>query len=217
MLLDSYLQSNVINELKGRPNIDDELINVGVNGNIVTLSGKVSHYAQKEAAEMATKSLNGVEHVKNEIEVEPVGASKRTDPEITEAALRAIKRDFQVPSDKILVIVNNGWVTLAGNADWLFQKEAAKMCVQYLTGVTGVTNSISVKPAVNWFDIKNKLEERFRSNQNIDLKWIAVETDEGTVTLSGIVSSATERSEAVNAAWATPGVNLVKDDLIVAI
>ena len=39
-------------------------------------------------------------------------------------------------------------LTLEGTFDWQFQEEAAARAVRDLTGVTGVTNSITVKPRV---------------------------------------------------------------------
>jgi len=215
MLSDSDLQFKVANDLKGRSNIDDHLIKVAVSGNVVTLSGEVLDYAEKEAAENAAKSMNGVEHVINDIKIETTGSPKRSDRDIIEDALRAIKRDFQVRSEKILVLVADGWLTLAGNAECAYQKEAAMQCVQHLDGVEGITNSIIIRPAVNWFGVKNAIEDTFRRSGDFDSQWIAISTHEDTVRLSGIVSSDTERSLAVNAAYTAPGVKSVQDDLIV--
>ena len=69
-----------------------------------------------------------------------------TGQDIAEAAASAMHWDFEVPTDQIKVIVKNGWVTLEGEVDWQYQKDAAKRCVQYLMGVTAVTNSIAINP-----------------------------------------------------------------------
>ena len=45
--------------------------------------------------------------------------------------------------------VSKGWVTLEGQVDWQYQRDAAESAVRYLPGVTGVTNLITVKPAVS--------------------------------------------------------------------
>ena len=48
-------------------------------------------------------------------------------------------------SDKLKLVVATGEVTLSGTVDWQYRKDAAKRCVKYLTGVTNVVNSITVK------------------------------------------------------------------------
>ena len=47
------------------------------------------------------------------------------------------------PQDRIKVKVDSGWVTLEGDVDFYFQKQAAERAVRYLTGVKGVSNLIS--------------------------------------------------------------------------
>jgi len=68
-----------------------------------------------------------------------------------------------------------------------------------------------------WSDVKREIEEAFRRSADLDARRIAVKTHDGTVTLSGSVSSWTERDEAMMAAWAAPGVTSVHDELAVAL
>lgn len=49
----------------------------------------------------------------------------------------------------------------------------------------------------------------------VDAQKIAVQTSDGTVTLSGTVSSWTEHEDAVSAAWSAPGVIEVIDHISV--
>ncbi len=51
----------------------------------------VAHYAEKSAAEEAAKGVYGVKGLANDIAVEMVGSLKRTDQDLTEATLNALK------------------------------------------------------------------------------------------------------------------------------
>ena len=161
MKTDSALQSNVLEELKWRPSVNAAHIGVTAKDGVITLTGQVAHYAEKAAAEDAVKGVYGVKGIANDIQVEMLGAHKRTDPEIVEAALGAMKWDYSIPSDKVKVIVKNGWVTLEGSVEWQYQKDAAERCVRHLMGVSMVTNKVSIKPPTKWTDVKTKIEDAF--------------------------------------------------------
>jgi osmotically-inducible protein OsmY len=215
MKSDAQLQADVIEELKWWPNVNAANIGVAVKNGIVTLTGHVEHYAEKVAAEEAAKAVYGVRGIANDIDVRVPGSGKRTDTEIAEAALNALKWDFEVPEDRIKVVVKDGWVTLEGTVDWEYQKKAAERAVRYLMGVVGVTNLIKVKPAVKSVDIKAKIEDAFRRQANLDARRINVTTNDGEVILTGSVSSWAERDAAIAAAWSAPGVTSVKADIAV--
>jgi osmotically-inducible protein OsmY len=213
---DTQLQSSVLAELKWRPSVDSAHIGVTADDGIVTLTGQVHHYAEKLAAEDAAKEVFGVKGIANDIKVEPAGSLTRSDKDIAEAAADALKWDYEVPDDKLKVVVKDGWVTLSGNVDWQFQKDAAYRCVRYLLGVVGVTNNVSIKPSTKWIDVKTKIEDAFRRNADLDERRIFVVTNDGRVTLTGTVRNWSERNAAVSGAWSAPGVTWVEDDLVMS-
>jgi osmotically-inducible protein OsmY len=215
MKSDFQVQSDVENELAWQPYINSAHIGVTAADGVVTLSGQVDYYTEKEDAERAAKRVYGVKAVVNDIEVELADSSRRTDTDIAAAAVSALKWNILVPINKVTVTVRDGWVTLEGKVDWQYQSNAAQRCAQRLMGVKGVTNSIIINSKPTPKGIKVKIEDAFKRNADLNARRIAVTTENGKVTLSGSVSSWSERDEAESAAWAAPGVTSVDDQLTV--
>jgi osmotically-inducible protein OsmY len=212
---DVDLQRDVFDELKWEPAVHSTDIGVIVKDGVVTLEGVVDSYPEKWAAERAAKRVSGVKALALELEVKLPGFGRQTDADIAEAAENALKWDVLVPQDRIKVTVEKGFLTLEGQVDWEFQSSAAKRAVQYLTGVNGVANAITVKPNVAPIDVKAKIEAALKRNAILDAQQIKVQADGGKVTLRGNVRSWAERDEAEAAAWAAPGVNEVTDFIAV--
>ena len=130
---DDLIRGDVLFELKWDPKITSNDVAVAIKDGVVTLSGFVSSYWEKDSAEKAVKRVYGVKGVANDIEVKPT--SKRTDPEIARDAVHELESHISIPSDRIKVTVQNGWVTLEGDVDWQFEKSLAESSVKKLKGV----------------------------------------------------------------------------------
>jgi osmotically-inducible protein OsmY len=213
MKTDSELKRDVEAELKWDASINEAEIGVAVKDSIVTLTGYLSTYAEKIAAEKATKRVLDVKAVVQEIEVKISSSDKRSDVDIAKAALDSLKWDVSVPKDGVLVKVANGWVTLEGSVKWNFQKTAAKKAVQNLKGVRGVTNIIAIKSAIEPSKVKENIKKTFERNATLDSNEINVSVDGHKVTLTGNVKSLDEEKQAKAAAWSAPGVWEVVDNL----
>ena len=217
MLNNLELQKRILEALDWDPSLDASRIGVAAREGVVTLTGQVPSYADRLVAERVVKRLAGVKGLANELEVKLAGDMRRSDTDIAAAAVRALEWDVQVPHRNLKVRVAAGWITLEGEVEWQFQREAAEKAVRHLLGVQGLNNQISLAPRVTPGDLKNRIEAAFKRHAELEARKIAVDARGGTVVLEGSVHSWAERDEAERAVWAAPGVKSVDDRLAVAV
>lgn len=215
MMSDISLRQYVLDELEFEPSVNAAHIGVAAEKGVVTLSGHVGSYAEKIAAERVVQRIKGVRAIAQEIEVRYPEAKKTADDEIAKRALNIIAWDTTIPEEKLMVKVQNGWITLSGEAEWNYQRTAAEEAVRKLSGVLGVSNLIAVLPRVDAIDIKLRIEDALKRSAEIEAAGVRVNVSGGKVTLEGNVQSWHERSVAEQAAWAIPGVGVVEDRLVV--
>jgi osmotically-inducible protein OsmY len=217
MKSDKQLQQDVLDELKWDPSVDASKIGVTAKDGVVTLIGSIGQFAQRLAAERIAKRVSGVLAVANDLAVELTAGGQRSDTEIATAVVNAMKWDVSVPDGRIKAAVSNGYVTLEGEVDWDFQRQAAFKAVRNLTGVKAVTNLITLRKAAATTEVKKEIREAFHRSADLDANSIEVEAVDGKVVLRGKVRSWSEKQQAESAAWRASGVSNVQNNLTIQI
>jgi osmotically-inducible protein OsmY len=210
---DATLRDDVLAELDFEPSIDAAHIGVAVDGGVVTLSGHVSTYAEKLAAETAARRVRGVRAIAQEIQVRYPTDKRTGDDEIAKRAVNIIDWDTSIPRDSVNVTVQKGWVTLSGQATWQYQRKAAEDAVKRLSGVMGVVNNMTLKQPVDIANIRRQIEKALARRAEVEANAIRVKVQDGKVTLEGKVDNWDERQAVADAAWSVAGVQAVSDFL----
>lgn len=213
MKSDSLIQKDVMEELRWEPLLSASEIGVAVKNGVVTLSGMVDTYAKKLRAERAVKRIEGVKAVAEDIQVGISPEFRKTDAEIAEAVLNALKWHTGVQEEKIKIRVEDGHVRLEGEVEWEYQRNQAQTAIENLAGVKSVINLIGIKPKISSGDIQQKINAAFHRSANIDSGKISVEVSGSKVILNGKVRSFAEKEDAEVAAWNAPGVISVESKL----
>jgi osmotically-inducible protein OsmY len=213
---DNELTANVRDELFWDPKIATDSIAVSATDGIVTLRGTVGSFRQKREAKKAAERVWGVLSVDNQLEVELLGEQRREDADIRGDVLQALMLDSLVPTT-VDAKVDKGLVTLTGAVDRQYQRDEAEFVTGNLLGVVGIWSEIYLADTTpSPADVENKIKKAFQRNAKLDADLLTVSTSNGTVSLSGQVSSWDEHDAAVAAAWAAPGVQAVDDQLAVS-
>ena len=114
---------------------DDRQIHVEVENGIAYLSGYVSFPSMSSGAERAALKVDGIWKVENDLTI---------DSDLKTAVALAIGNDPLAKKARVFVGVNNGFVTLTGQAPSLESRLAAQEQAVAMPRVRGVLNSIRV-------------------------------------------------------------------------
>ncbi len=214
-MMDKVLQLRVEDALEWEPRVDSAHVGVTAQDGVVTLSGFVGTYAQKIAAETATRGVKGVRAIAQEIEVRLPSDQKRSDGEIAGRMLDILHWDVTMPVNAVTVKVEHGVVTLGGEVRWQFQRAHAVTLAYRLGGVVNVVNHIRLHPVAEPRDLHRKIETALHRSATLDADRITVKVDGGKVTLGGTAHSWAECLAAEGAVWAASGVTQVEDRIVV--
>lgn len=215
MRSDQKIKEEVVQQLEWEPQIDANGIGVAVRNGIVTLSGRVGTYYEKLLTEKAVSKVRGVRAVVEKMKTEISQSNERSDETIAEAALNHLKSHSQVPFEQINLKIEEGFITLMGEVDWNFQREAARKAVQFLAGVRGVTNNIKISPSTKPDDLKKKIRDSFQRSALIDADQIEIKLIGRRIVLSGSVHSWLEKLQAEKIALNAPGINKVENNILI--
>lgn len=215
MKTNEELQKDVQNAIKWEPLLHAAEIGVTVKDGVVTLTGIVDGYYKKKEAETAAKNVSGVKAVVEEIEIKYSNDLTKSDNDIANEVLKALKDNWSVAEDHVKVKVEDGWVTLEGELNWNFQRQDAKTAISFLPGVKGVTNEIKIKSDIRDAIEKKEVEKALARSWSLNAKEITVTVHGTNVKLTGFVDSIYQKDQAEKIVWKTPGIWSIDNDLVV--
>ncbi len=210
---DEQIKTDVLSELRYEPSVKVTDIGVLVKAGIVTLNGCAINHGTKWHAVRAARRVAGVKAINDEIKVVIPAPLRRPDAEIATASAHQLDWSTTIPQGSVKVTVNDGWISLDGQVEWQYQKEAAEDVLRHMVGIHGITNLITIKPLISATDVEKAIRSAFERNAVLDAKRIEVVTTGSTVTLRGKLANSNERDEAERVAWAAPGVLTVDNQI----
>jgi osmotically-inducible protein OsmY len=216
MSLHNELAADVSDELFWDPKLDNSSIAVSASDGTITLRGTVGSMREKREAKKAAQRVYGVISVDNQLKVKLMDDEQRADADLRGDVLQALMLDSLVPAT-VDAKVEDGFVTLTGTADWQYQRDEAELVASNIVGALDVIDEIELDdrtPSAG--DVQESIRKAFKRNAALDADDLYISSDNGTVTIDGNVSSWAEHDEAIDAAWAAPGVTSVHDNMTVA-
>lgn len=214
MKSDNEIKTEVARELRWDSRVGLSKLAVDVFDGVVTLTGIVTSYPKKLAAQEAAHRVAGVLDVANEIEVKPAGVFTRTDADIAHAVRHVMEWDALIPDETIQSTVSDGWVTLEGEVEFWHEREEAERAILRLEGVIGVINKILVKPSqVDPAELRGEIEYALERRADREAERLRIEVNNGTVDLFGRVHSWQEKRAVLGSISHAPGVSTVRDHL----
>jgi osmotically-inducible protein OsmY len=177
------------------------------------MDGQIRSSTELYAAKRDVRRVRGVRAVVNHLEVILPPESERTDVDLAGAAEDMLRWNSAIPAGRVSVTADNGHLTLRGEVNHHYQRQAAEESVRELVGVRSVNNQIRIVPPVKAGDVKTQIEHALVRNARMDASQIRVQVDSNKVTLTGSVPTLAAYDEAGLAVWAAPGAGEVQNNL----
>jgi osmotically-inducible protein OsmY len=216
MSLDNELTADVSDELFWDPKVDSAAIGVSADDGTITLRGTVGSLREKREAKKAAQRVFGVTSVDNQLKVRLMDDDRRADADLRGDVLQALMLDSLIPAT-VDAKVDDGFVTLTGTADYQYQRDEAEFVASNIVGALDVLDEIELTyPTPDAGAVQESIKKAFKRNAAIDANDLTISSHNGTVTIGGTVRSWAEHDEALDAAWAAPGVTSVDDRMSVS-
>lgn len=217
---DAQIQKDVQGKLKNKKFSG---VQVAVQDGMVTLSGSVPLYADKQDAQKNAGKVKNVVSVVNDIEVQ---AGESTDQQLADKIGKQLAYDrvgYGNAFNAITASVQNGVVTLGGHALGPVAKQSALNIAKRTPGVTNVIDNIQVDP-VSPMDDRLRVQvartvygypslNKYAINPANPIRITVIN---GHVILSGVVDNESDKNVAGIQANSVPGVFSVTNNLQVA-
>jgi osmotically-inducible protein OsmY len=206
----------VMHELEWDPQVDSSRLAVTAHDGAIVLSGSVSSVLQRLSAVRAAERVRGVRAVADEIDVKLRDFDKRSDAELAKSVAQHMKWHSSIPTS-VTAEVLNGHVTLQGSVTWSFQRDEAARAVQFLAGISHITNAITLAPRnpPRVTDLEARVGDAIARLADLDARSIRITEIGGRVQLHGHVHSLSEKRTAGRSAASAPGITEVDNEIVV--
>jgi len=142
--LDEDIRKDILAALTQDPATDSYQVAVSIRDGVVTLTGSVGSYPERQLAARIAEGVKGIKEVHNDITIHYL--AKRTDAEIDADVKSRLRWDIWINGDLVNATVKDGKVTLMGTVGSAISKSRASDDA-WLNGVMGVDASgLAVEP-----------------------------------------------------------------------
>ncbi|MFP4894873.1 BON domain-containing protein [Paraburkholderia sp. EG304] len=211
--LDRELTNRIEDRMHGDPVLSQEPVWVDVRDGHAILRGRVSGYAAKVAACEVARAVPGIASVTAELAVKVPTQLRRTDAEIRDAILSALRWRACLPPGSVDVNVHDGCVWLAGHVDWSYQKKLAEQVLVHLPGITSICNELVVSDRQIQMEVLTRIRAALRTVAEAQADKIEVVARDGMVTLRGTLATSAWRDLVCGAARGHSEVHWVCDEM----
>lgn len=185
----------------------------------VALRGTVPDFWSRTAAVDDAQLVAGVAQVDDQLTVRWPAVYTPTDEEIWDNVDRALRANPNIDATRITPDVFGGVVSLEGSVDTYWKKLHAERVASDVAGVIAVENRLAIVPTRSITDeaIATEIVDALRRNVLVDSETVDVRVTNGVASLDGSVPNWAAANAVRNAAYYTPGVVDVRDNLIVSV
>ncbi len=223
---DDQILKDVRLALSTEPALENYQLPVRVANGVVTMTGIVPSWAEKDIANEVVERVRGVSALVDEVVIVPKKA--RLDADIQRDVSRVLQIDVLVDDGMINVQVDRGRVELTGTVGSAAERQRA-VEDSHVAGATSVDASgLSIEwwardrfrrslPAIyaNDGEIEHAVRDAFLFDPRLKDYEPSVDVDDGTVTIKGVVGNLDAKRAAASDARNTVGVLWVVNDLTV--
>lgn len=178
-----------------------------VDRGAASLYGQVESAAQAWAAEQTAMDVPGIVAVAQEILIS--FPPRRSASDIARLAAEALSRTAHVP-DSVRATVHGRTITLTGEANWQYEREAACRAVKEIPGAQTVVNAITIYAGTMATQLEKEILATLTSRDPLSkIRLSVTPNSRGAIMLDGHLPSVEARREAEAICWAVPGTTSV--------
>lgn len=223
---DERIESSAKQSYVFKTYLKDDAIKTQAKDGVVTLRGTVNEESHKSLAQDTVASLPGVKSVNNHLKLQGYRPPENSDGWISMQVKYSLLYNRHVSGTNTQVFVNDGIVTLRGEAESQAQKDLTGEYTKDIKGVKNVMNKMTIAKVAN--NSKQTMGEKIDdasitaqvkmallSHHSTSAFKTGVETNGGVVTLSGQAASGAGREMVGKVASDVNGVTNVVNNMTI--